>query len=61
LWNRFANFYDLIHGDVMIKARFLNAGDRRDLGLCARDGSSPLVFGLRTYAILLLDDGMSCS
>jgi transposase len=45
----------------MIRPRFLDSESRRDLIELARDGSTAHRLGRRANALVLLDDGMSCS
>jgi transposase len=45
----------------MIHAGFLDPESRRDLIELARDGSTPHRLGRRANALVLLDQGMSCS
>jgi hypothetical protein len=45
----------------MIKPGFLDPGSRRDLIDLARDGSVPHRLARRANALVLLDQGMSCS
>jgi hypothetical protein len=45
----------------MIRPGFLESESRRDLIELARDGSTAHRLGRRANALVLLDDGMSCS